>query len=137
MRGVAMIGGVTIVFLCASGVPADEKPKLTFTQDGKDLVITTSVTANNSSHVVWTHAIDLGKDVTLFYYVFQNRDLFVRGEGGTRSLKSVELKWRLADTKKDGKGFHVKEQFLPNSAELNALLPQLQKLAQEGEKKPR
>jgi hypothetical protein len=72
----------------------DEKPELSFTQDGKDLVVSATVTVNNGSHVLWTHAVVLGKDVRLYYQVFQNRDLLVR------SQKRIEVKWRLVGHKK-------------------------------------
>ena len=135
MRWVVSMLVAAALFLPSLTHGADEKPTLTFTQDDKDLIVSTAVTANNSPHVLWTHSIDLGKDVYLYYYVFQNRDLLVRGGGGTRSIKQVEVKWRLAGQKQGDKGYHVKEQFLPNSAELNELLPRLKKLAAEGVKK--
>jgi hypothetical protein len=108
--------------------PTDEKPELTFAQDGKDLVVSATVTVNNSSHVLWTHAIVLGKDVRLYYQVFQNRDLLVR------SQKRIEVKWRLVGHKKGEETFHVEKTFLPSSVELKELLPPLQKLMEEGEK---
>lgn len=111
-------------------LPAQEvsQPKLMFTIDGKDLIISTSVTANNSPHVAWTHAIDLGKDVFLYYHVIQNRDHLVRGEA-SRSQKQVELKWKLPGVKPGDKVYHVRQEFMPNTAELKVLLPLLQKLA--------
>jgi hypothetical protein len=108
--------------------PADKNPELTFTQDGKDLVVSATITVNNSSHVLWTHAIVLGKDVRLYYQVFQNRDLLVR------SQKRIEVKWRLVGHKKGEETYHVEKSFLPSSAELRELLPQLQKLMEKGEK---
>jgi hypothetical protein len=114
----------------AEAFPAYGKPKLTFTRDGKDLVVSARITANNSSHVLWTHALVLGKDVHLSYYVFQNRDSLVR------SQKEIEVKWRLVGRKKGEEAYHVEveKSFLPSSAELKELLPQLQKLAEEGKK---
>src|SRR5437899_244554 len=35
------------------------KPKLTFKQDGKDLVVSMSQTINNSAHALWTNTIVL------------------------------------------------------------------------------
>jgi hypothetical protein len=112
----------------SSALTADEKPKLAFTEDGKDLVVSTTITVNNSAHVLWTHTTVLGNDVRLSYYVFQNRDLLVR------SQKRIEVKWRLVGRKKGEETYHVERSFLPSSAELKELLPQLQKLAEEGEK---
>jgi hypothetical protein len=112
-----------------TGAPkGDEKPELSFTQDGKDLVVSATITVNNSSHVLWTHAVVLGKDVRLYYQVFQNRDLLVR------SQKQIEVKWRLVGHQKGGETYHVEKTFLPSSVELKELLPQLQKLREEGEK---
>src|SRR5262245_53620761 len=112
----------------AGAFPVDEKPELTFTQDGKDLIVSTTITVNNSSHVLWTHAIVLGKEVRLYYQVFQNRDLLVR------SQKQIKVTWRLVGHKKGEATYHVEKSFLPSSAELKKLLPQLQKLMEEGEK---
>jgi hypothetical protein len=124
----SLFAAVALLALAAPLCAADEKPKLTFTQDGKDLVVSTTITVNNSSHVMWTHAIDLGKEVHLNYYVFQNRDLLVR------SQKQIEVKWRLVRRKKGEEIYHVQKDFLPSSAELKELLPQLQKLMEHGEK---
>lgn len=122
---------VMAIALFVGGARADEaeRPKLTLTVDGKDLIISSTVTVNNSPHVVWTHAIESGKDVFLYYQIIQNRDLLVRGEG-TRSQKQIELKWKLPGVKPMGKVYHVRQEFLPNTAELKELLPQLQKLVE-------
>jgi hypothetical protein len=117
-----------LVVSASSPLAADEKLKLSFTQDGKDLVVFTTLTVNNSSHVLGTHAIVLGSDARLYYQVFQNRDLLVR------SQKQIEVKWRLVGHKKGNETYHVEKSFLPSSAELKALLPQLQTLMKEGEK---
>jgi hypothetical protein len=119
---------VALLGSASSAFTADEKPKLNFTQGGKDLVVSTTITVNNSSHVLWTHAIVLGKDVRLYYQVFQNRDLLVR------SQKQIEVQWRLAGHKKGEETYQVEKSFLPSSAELKELLPQLQKLMEEGAK---
>ena len=126
------VGGHVVLEIDPAGgtgaFPADEKPELTFTQDGEDLVVSATITVNNSSHVLWTHAIVLGNDVRLYYQVFQNRDLLVR------SQKQIEVKWRLVGRKKGEETYHVEKGFLPSSAELKELLPHLQKLMEEGEK---
>jgi hypothetical protein len=127
-----LVGGHVVLEIDPAGgtgaFPADEKLALTFTQDGKDLVVSATITVNNSAHVLWTHAIVLGNDVRLYYQVFQNRDLLVR------SLKQIEVKWRLVGHKKGEETYHVEKGFLPSSAELKELLPHLQKLMEEGEK---
>jgi hypothetical protein len=86
------------------------------------------VTVNNSPHALWTHALVQGKDVSLRYYVFQNRDLFVR------SQKAIEVQWRLTNRQKAGHTFRVEEKFQPDSAELNTLLPHLQRLKDGGKR---
>lgn len=108
--------------------PTDKKPPLTFTQDGKDLVVKTTVTANASSHVLWTDVIDMSDKVVLRYYIIQNPDLAVRSE------KQVAIEWRLPNQKKEGKEFQVETYFQPNTEQLKELFPQLQKLMEEGEK---
>jgi len=125
---------VLLVLPTAARADVVEQPKLAFTVEGKELTISATVSANNSPHVVWTHAIDLGKDVFLYYHVIQNRDLAVRGAEATRSRKSVELKWKLTGVKPSEKVFHVRQEFVPNTTELRQLLPQLQKLAEAGPK---
>jgi hypothetical protein len=126
MRSIFAIVALVGSAVCASA--ADEKPKLNFAQDGDDLVVSTTIIANHSSHVLWTHSSGLGRDVYLKYHVFQNRDLLVRGQ------KPLEVKWRLAGRTKGEANYHVEKSFLPSSEELKDLLPQLQKLMEEGEK---
>jgi hypothetical protein len=132
MRRLASLSALLCLFTPAS-VSADGKPVLTFTQDGKDLVVKTTVTANSSPHVLWTKVISLGDKVVLRYYVIQNTDLFVRGGEATRSQKQVTVEWRLPGQTKEGKQFQVEAYFQPSTAELKQLLPQLQKLVEEGE----
>src|SRR5262245_42719201 len=131
MRGfVTWMFAFLVLFASASSaIPADEPLQLKFIQNGKDLVVSTTLTVNNSSHVLWTHAIVLEENVWLYYEVFQNRDLLVR------SQKQIEVKWRLAGHKKGTETYHVQKGFLPSSGELKDVLPQLQKLMQEGEKR--
>ena len=122
---------VVLLGLAASAFSADEKPKLKFTQDGDDLVVSTTITVNAGPHVLWTHVIDLGRDVSLYYYVIQNRDVLYR------SQKQIEVKWRLVGHKQGQANYHTRESFIPSSAELKELLPQLRKLMEEGEKPKR
>lgn len=106
---------------------AAETSAVTITQDGADLVVKTSVTVNNSAHVLWTSVIDSGNTVTLRYYVIQNPDLFVR------SQKKVDVSWRIPNRKLGDVKIGVQEVFQPNATELKALLPQLKELAEAGE----
>jgi hypothetical protein len=121
--------GLLVLFFATTLAPVPpEKSRLTFTQDGKDLVVSTTVKANNSQHVLWTHATVQGKKVLLRYYVFQNRDLFVKGD------KTIKVEWRLPNRKKDDCTFRVEEKFEPDSAELMRLLPQLGGLNKDQER---
>jgi len=123
---------LAIVALFGSAVfadAADEKPQLKFAQDGDDLVVSMTIIVNNSSHILWTHVCGgTSGDVRLDYCVIQNCDLLVRGQ------KPIEVKWRLAGRTKGEANYHVEKSFLPSSSELKALMPQLQKLMEEGEK---
>lgn len=114
------------VSLAPRGAAAADAAPITIAQDGADLVVKMSVTANNSAHVLWTNTIDSGDTAVLQYYVIQNPDLFVR------SQKQVEVVWRIPKRKAGEVKIGVREVFQPNSAELKALLPRLQQLADEG-----
>jgi hypothetical protein len=105
---------------------AAETSAITITQDGPDLVVKMSVTANASHHVLWTGVIDSGDTATLQYYVIQNPDLFVR------SQKKVDVSWRLPNRKAGAVKLSVQEVFQPSSADLKALAPQLKELAEVG-----
>jgi hypothetical protein len=104
-----------------------KQPRIAFKTDGKDVVASIQVMANNSPHALWT-SYERGTDnvVALRYCLIQNPDRFVR------SVKTVTIEWRL-------KNFAVMPTPLlsyrvddlsitPNSQELNALVPQLQHL---------
>lgn len=116
--------------------------ELVFEQDGEDLIVSTTVEANNSPHVLWTHVMvtstgrvmqsdgrlaEARTMIWLEYCVIQNRDLIVR------SLKDVKITWRVPGRKKDDSIFKAHEIFTPTSAELNDLLPELQALMEKGE----
>jgi hypothetical protein len=116
------------LFVFASAASAEDTPKLEFSQDGKDLVVKTTITVNGSSHVLWTDVFVFQDKVTLRYHVFQCSDLVVRG------MKQLEITWRIPNTKQAGLKFECKDEFLPKTAQLKELLPQLEKLAAEGEK---
>lgn len=90
--------GLAIVLLVGF-VQADESPKLSFAQNGDDLIITADILINNSQHVAATKATRVGDKVHLEAWVVQNRNWLVR------SQRRLKLEWRLADTKKDGLEF--------------------------------
>lgn len=114
--------------LIVSAVAAKDPPKLEFSKDGTDLVVKATLTVNNSPHVVWTDA-QVGRDwVTLHYHVFQCPDLY------NRSRKDVELVWRIPNGKQEAVKSELVNEFRPTTAQLKALLPQLEKLAAEGKK---
>ena len=115
------------------------QPRLMFKQDGDDLVVTARVEVNNSPHVIWTcidesrarviskgEQVDDAKQVhriALHYYVFQNRDLYCR------SIKFVEVTWRMSGHEKGDETYELVQTFDPDSAELLDLLPKLEALA--------
>ncbi len=117
------------------------QPELQFTTDGNDLLVAASVEANNSPHVLWTRVhvlrarvIPAGgrvedavkkHEISLHYYVFQNRDLYCR------SRKKVEVIWRLRDHRKGSETYKIVETFDPDSEEMKRLLPQLEVLARQ------
>jgi hypothetical protein len=107
-----------------------KQPKVALSRDGKDLVASIQIVANNSPHALWT-AYQIGADnvVTLRYCLIQNPDRFVR------SIKTVTIEWRL-------KNFAVLPSPLltyriegfsmtANSQELKGLIPQLRLLMPE------
>jgi len=129
MRGV-LSSSVLVLMLSASSVDAGEEPKLTFTQDGKDLVVSMSVEVNGTSHALLTSVGLRSSKVTLWYCLFQHRDYLVRHK------KQVHIQWRLPGQTKEGKQFEVHDfHFLLSTDELKQLTPQLQMLAGMGEKR--
>ena len=109
---------------------ADEKPELTFRQDGDDLVVTTTLRVNNSPHVVLTDfAIMQPKnEVHLSCSVIQNRDLLVR------SRKEIEVEWRLPRHKKGDESYRVESwPITPGTGELEQAIPKLQELMRAGQ----
>jgi hypothetical protein len=109
-------------------VAVDKGSKLEFSQDDKDLVVKTTITVNGSAHVLWNDVSVFAETVTLRYHVFQCIDLSVR------SQKQVEITWRIPNVKREGMTFEAKDDFQPTTGQLKALLPQLEKLAAEGDK---
>lgn len=135
------VSACVLVWVVISPVAADDNaahrgpggervPEVAFTQDGPDLIVTAAVTVNNSPHTAWTTSfVKSGAgQVSLRYVIVQNRDLFVR------SQKQVELRWRLANSRKeDAKDYRLDGTVMdPASDELRQLLPQLQDLADKG-----
>jgi hypothetical protein len=88
-RGVA-VGSVP------GGAPAGEaKEAVQVRQDGADVVVTKTVTVNNSRHALLTDAFRDPRTggMRLTYVVVQNRDYLVR------SQKRIEVTWRVAGGK--------------------------------------
>ncbi len=128
--------------------PVDGQSKLTFTQDGKDLVVSTTLEVVDAPHVLWTHAEivrhmdphlegprhppELGF-VELYYKIIQTRD----DPAQRHYRKKVQVKWRLADHKKADVPYRVIERFVPSGAELKELGPRLIRLGQETERRMR
>ena len=116
-----------------------QQPQLKFTQEGNDLVIAAVVSANNSPHILWTRVYTFRAKVipnggrledareehriSLHYYVFQNRDLYMR------SLKDIEVIWRMPGHKRGSEEYRIVRTFDPDSDELKQLLPKMEALA--------
>jgi hypothetical protein len=113
----------------ADRVPAPEaaQPKISFRNDGNDVIASVQVTANGSPHALWTaYDISTNNVVTLRYCLIQNSDQLVR------CLKSVTIEWRLknfAVLPSPLLTYRVEGSSLaPKSQELKDLIPQLQLL---------
>jgi hypothetical protein len=131
-------------------VPTPEQD-LTFTQDGKDLVVSMTVEVPDVPHVVWVHSTlqmtgDPGLEgsryppkldwVGLAYKIIQCQDDPVRIHQSYLK-KKVEVRWRLADHRRANVRYVVHEEFSPTAAELKDLAPKLAKLAEETERRLR
>ena len=117
---------------------------MTFTQDGKDLVVSMTVEVPDAPHVVWVHStLHMMADpdlrgpkyppklgwVELAYQIIQCQDDPVRIQQSYLK-KKVEGRWRLADHRRANVRYIVREQFSPTAAELKDLAPKLAKLAE-------
>jgi uncharacterized protein (TIGR03067 family) len=126
-----------------------QKPKLHFTQDGKDVVVSMFDEVPDAPHVLWTHAtLVMDGDgfllgprrpsklvrIDLSYHVIQSRDDPVL-EHQRHRIKSVEVKWRLVDPTKTDVEYRVNKEFNPSAAELKELASKLSKLAEETERR--
>jgi uncharacterized protein (TIGR03067 family) len=126
-----------------------QKPRLHFTQDGRDVVVSMFVDVADAPHVVWTHAtLVMDGDgfllgprrssrlvrINLSYHVIQSRDDPVL-EHQPHRIKSIEIKWRLVDPTKTDVEYRVNNEFNPSAAELNELASKLSKLAEETERR--
>jgi hypothetical protein len=124
---------------------------LTFTQDGKDLVVSMMVEVPDVPHVVWVHStLHMMADadlrgpryppklgwVGLAYQIIQCQDDPVRIHQSYLK-KKVEVRWRLADHRRANVRYVVHEEFSPTAAELKDLAPKLAKLAEETERRLR
>jgi hypothetical protein len=116
-------------------VAPNSQPKLTIKVDGTDVVVSTTITANNSPHVLQTsYRVDGKLKIHLKYVLIQNTDLLAG------SLKPVTVTWRIkglaAIPVPYQPTYHIeKTELLFSTAELADLLPQLQGLKTAGEKK--
>jgi hypothetical protein len=143
------MSGVAVLLAAALAPPPEPGPKLTFTQDGKDLVVTATVEVPDAPHVLWTRAVPvmhgdpylLGPRrppelvwVDLSFEVFQSRDDPVVMHM-PHHTKRVELRWRLADHAKADVPYRVIRRFQPSAAELKELAPQFARLAEETERR--
>lgn len=130
----------------------DEEPDLKFSRAENALVVTTSVTIDDTPHVLWTHSvihrneIDMGPpvgvvgrigppEIELYYYIFQNRDDPALWDANKRTTKDIQLTWRLVGYERADETYHVKREFVPSAKELKELVPKLLELAEEGEKR--
>jgi hypothetical protein len=110
--------------------PEAAEPKITFKNDGNDVIASIQVMANGSPHALST-SYDVGTNnaVTLRYCLIQNSDIAVR------CLKTVTIEWRLknfAVLPSPLLTYHVDGHSLTlNTKELKALIPQLQGLNPE------
>lgn len=116
-----------------------QESSLGFAQDGDDLIVSLSVVANNSPHVLWTDAIVQtnrvippggsvadarpATRVCLMYCLIQNRDLY------RRSKKTVDIKWRLTNrTHCESDEYVVSQCFIPKQTEWPQLAAKLNTL---------
>ncbi|HLW64362.1 MAG TPA: hypothetical protein VKS79_03515 [Gemmataceae bacterium] len=106
------------------------QPKISFRNDGNDVIASIQVTANGSPHALST-SYDVGPNnvVTLRYCLIQNSDILVR------CIKTVTIEWRLknfAVLPSPQLSYRVDGHSLALSTkELKALIPQLQGLNPE------
>jgi hypothetical protein len=119
--------------------PPVPEPDLSFTQDGKDLVVSMTIEVPDAPHVVWVHSTlvmwgdtDLRGAryppkldwVELAYEVIQCQD--DPGLTHTRDrTKKSEVRWRLADHRRANVRYVVVRRFSPTAAELKDLAPKL------------
>lgn len=138
MSGIAWKRWVAVLVLSLTVVAlgrAVAKPagsELTVAQEGKDVVLSAKVTVNNSPHVLWTDlwVNDSSREVTLRYVVVQNRDLLVR------SQKQIDVTWCVPGRAKGADPYRVEGASLtPTTDELKQLLPQVQQLVEQGERR--
>jgi hypothetical protein len=116
----------------ATDGPAGEggQPALTYVRDGKDLVVSASLTVNNSDHVLLTDAFvhPTSGEATLYYVVIHNRDALVRSE------KRIAAEWRLPGRERREVTCTVRgTTLLRTPAELKALAGRLQDLGSRSE----
>ena len=131
MRTTLILSALAIgLCLWTKSSASDKEDELTFRQDGDDLVVTTTLTVNNSPHVVLTDfaMISPKDEVHLSCSVVQNRDLLVR------SRKEIKVEWRLPRHKKGDRSYRVESwPITPGTGELQQAIPKLQELMRAGQ----
>jgi hypothetical protein len=132
---------------------AEQAAKLHFAQTDRAVVITMTVEIDDTPYLLWTHAavhsneIDMGPpvgvagrigkpEVDLYYYVFQNRDDPALMDGSRKKTRRVVVTWRLAGHRREkDEVYRVIREFTPSAKELKELLPKLQGLVKETERR--
>jgi hypothetical protein len=148
-QALVLVWMASMLTAAPAGKAAEAQPKLRFTQDGKDLVVTTTVEVTDAPHVLWTHAEvvtfmdphlegprhppELGW-VELQYKILQCRDDPMLLHQRHRK-KKVEIAWRVADHQKADVRYRVVEQFTPSAAELKDLALKLVVIADQTERR--
>lgn len=126
------LAGVLALAMAAGVRAADDKPEVTYKQDGNDLVVSVKVRLNSSPHALFAWVEGTDKEPVLRYLVVQNPDVF------NRSLKWTTVEWRLPGKKEadvkvkvDGVTMHAK------TADLKGFAEQVKGVVEAGEKRPK
>lgn len=93
--GLAAARGVAVGYVPGGDPAGEAKEAVQVRQEGEDVVVTKTVTVNNSRHALITDAYRDPRtgEMRLTYVVVQNRDYLVR------SQKRIEVTWRVAGGK--------------------------------------
>ena len=93
--GLAAARAVPVGEGAAPAAPLKQGDSVRVRQDGEDVIVTQTVTVNNSRHALLTDAFRDPRtgEMRLTYVVVQNRDYLVR------SRKRIDVTWRMAGGK--------------------------------------